>query len=127
MLVVATELKHSPINGFGLFAAEDIPAGTVIWREEPGFDTRIPMEKLATLPAPAVAFVKHFGYRSPDHPTEYLVCNDDSRFMNHAVPSNTNDGGDSTIARVDIKKGDEITCNYFDFYLFDAGEWAPTQ
>ena len=38
MLLVRTYLDRSAIHGIGLFAAERIPKGTVLWRLEPSID-----------------------------------------------------------------------------------------
>lgn len=89
MLLVPTFVKESGIHGLGVFAAEDIPKGTVIWRFQEGFDTVIPAIALADFPECTRAFIKKYGYRDRAHPDGYVMCNDDSRFMNHAVPSNT--------------------------------------
>ncbi len=89
MLLVSTELRPSGIHGLGLFALEDIPKGTVIWRFQVGFDTVISLELLATLPPCQQTFVRHYGYLSAQRPNAYVMCNDDSRFMNHTEPSNT--------------------------------------
>ena len=40
MLYVKTKIRLSKVHGIGLFADENIPKGTVIWRFTPGFDLK---------------------------------------------------------------------------------------
>jgi len=96
MLLVPTTIKESGIHGFGLFAAADIPKGTVIWTFKEGFDTVIPASLLFEFPDCTQAYIKTYGYRDRLHPTAYVMCNDDSRFMNHSEPSNTDNTSGTT-------------------------------
>ena len=41
MMLVKAQLKESPIEGIGVFAAEPIAKGTEVWRFEPQFDKEI--------------------------------------------------------------------------------------
>lgn len=65
MLLVPTYTAASAIQGVGLFAAEPIRKGTLIWRFEPDFDRLIPQDIFETLPAPARSFVDRYGYLTP--------------------------------------------------------------
>ena len=42
----------------------------------------------------------------------YHVSLENDRFMNHADEPNTFEDGPRTYTRVDIKKGEELTCDY---------------
>lgn len=115
MLLVKTYLDKSKIQGIGLFANEFIPKGTLVWKFVPGFDFALKNEELNKLPKIAKSWIMHFGYFCEEE-GGWVICVDDSRFMNHSENSNTDDTKKvGTIAKKDIHKGEEITCNYFDF------------
>ncbi len=118
MLLVPTYTSASPIEGVGLFAAEAIPAGTLIWRFEPAFDRVIPEDVFAALPPPARAFIERYGYITPQIPGGWVVSLDNTRFINHATDPNTDNTTPQTFARRAIAKGEEITCDYGEFCEF---------
>ena len=114
MLRVRTYLSQSEIEGIGLFAAEPIPRGTLIWKFDPAYDNQY---DLGTIPADASLLremIEHYGYRPGEAPV-YIVCGDNARFMNHSPDANADDIGELTIARRDIAAGEEITCDYAKF------------
>lgn len=118
MLLVKTSLRPSPIHGFGLFADEFIPRGTVVWRFVPGFDARLSREAVDALHPVARAFWEHYGYLS-EVSGEHVMCLDDARFYNHSDDPNTDgielddtDGEGGDVATRDIHPGDEITYDY---------------
>lgn len=110
MLRVRTYLCTSPIHGIGLFAAEDIPRGTVIWKFD-GLDLVFPPSVLERLDPVAVEQLKNYAYLDPKQ-GGYVLCADDGRFMNHADTPNTRETETTTVAAEDIKIDDEITCDY---------------
>lgn len=119
MLKVQTYL--APSHGLGVFAGEDIPRGAVVWELDPRLD-----RLLEEMPAeePERGFVYKYGYRDR-HTGLIVVCLDNARFMNHAdepnttpVPANGHAYG-ADVATRDIRKGEEITCNY---RVIHAGE-----
>lgn len=120
MLMVKTRLGPSSIAGIGLFADEDIPAGTVTWRFVPGFDQLFLEQDIEQLPEPARSELLTYTYKHPET-GRYVYCLDNARFMNHAVEPNTRgvhaaasiEGYD--VATRHIAKGEELTCNYFTF------------
>lgn len=114
MLTVRTYLGPSAINGIGLFAAEPISAGSVVWIRHK-LDIAISDADLADLPAPALHQVAHHTYR--DIVTgERILCGDNARFMNHSDDPNTGQlNPDVEIALRDIEVGEELTCNYRTF------------
>lgn len=120
MLMVKTRLGPSPIAGIGLFAGEDIPAGTVTWRFVPGFDQLFSEQQVASLPEPARSELLNYTYKHPET-GRYVYCLDNARFMNHADDPNTRgvheegtiEGYD--VATRDIAMGEELTCDYFTF------------
>lgn len=126
MLLVKTRLGPSQIEGIGLFADQDIPAGTVTWRFDPRFDQVFPPEALDGLPEVSRAQLLNYAY--VHGPTGHLVfCLDNARFMNHADEPNTmgvhaaGEIAGHDIATRDIRNGEEITCDYRAFDgAFDA-------
>lgn len=116
MLLVDTYVAPSQIEGVGVFAAEPIPAGTLVWRLEPDFDRLIPVEQYEAAEPRMRAFLDRYAYPSPDRPGFIVYEVDNGRFMNHSQTPNTDfsDAGGATAIR-DIAAGEEITCNYADF------------
>jgi len=115
MMLVKTYLATSKVQGTGLFAAEDIPKGTLVWQFVPGFDVIISKSDFVLLPDIAKDFLAHFGYYNADE-GGYILCVDDARFFNHSDDANTDNTQEiGTVASRDIKKGEEITCNYAEF------------
>lgn len=116
MLLFATNVAASPIEGVGVFAAEPIPAGARIWELEPRLDRLFPIDELDSLPPAAQAFARRYGYVSGDDRTKWVLELDNGRFMNHSTSPNTRfDAPDGGYAIRDIAPGEELTCNYADF------------
>ena len=117
MLLVNTYVAPSSIEGVGVFAAEPIPKGTLIWQLDPDFDRLIPMSRYQNAPPHQRVLFDRYAYPSPDLPGFLVYEVDNGRFMNHSQDPNT-DFSDSGGARTirDIAAGEEITCNYSDFY-----------
>jgi SET domain-containing protein len=112
MMMVKTYLGASKINGFGLFAKEDVKAHTLMWQFVPNFDLELAAEVIESL---APDFIKHYG--SKVEPNIYLLCGDNARFMNHSENPNMSGAGGQNFALRDIRAGEEITCNYREFDL----------
>ncbi|MBI3581805.1 MAG: SET domain-containing protein [Nitrospinae bacterium] len=115
MLLVPTYLSQSSIHGVGLFAKEDIRAGTIIWEFTPHFDVRVPISNVRNSPANIKDFLSHYAYLPHDNPDHYVICMDNARFINHSDNPNTDDTTGLTIANKDIKRGEEIVSNYAEF------------
>jgi len=112
MLLVKTYLDKSPIHGIGVFAGEDIRKGRKIWVFAEGFDHCFTPKQFARLPKQARDFLKSYGYRVDG---EVLFTVDNDRHINHSETPNTYLHDGYAIARVDIKKGTEITNDYREF------------
>jgi len=114
MILVKTELKPSTVHGLGLFAAEFIPKGTVIWEFREGVDHRIPKELVDALPDPARSTVRHY---SALWGGGYVVSADDARYFNHSDTPNlvTLASPDVDIATRDIHPGEELFEDYYEF------------
>lgn len=114
MLRVKTYVDRSPIQGIGLFAAERIRSGTIIWEFTPMFDLTFQLEELQALWEPARKQIEKYSYFEAQK-NVYVLCGDDARFMNHSDAPNTVElPGLRTAAARDIAEGEEITCNYND-------------
>lgn len=114
MYLVKTYLDKSPISGIGVFAGEDIAKGALVWKLVRGFDQVFDPAILPTLPNEAQSYISRHGwlwkgkiYMSADH----------GLFTNHADDPNTIESEDREMefAARDIKKGEELTCNYREF------------
>lgn len=117
MLIVKTQLKYSEIHGLGCFADEDIKKGQIVWRFDEGIDLIFTEEQLKQLPSSFKEFLKVYAY-SPMSEAEktYILCADHARHMNHSENPNLDETPEGlNVALRDIKKGEELTCNYKQF------------
>ncbi|MCU1287968.1 MAG: hypothetical protein JWN60_197 [Acidobacteria bacterium] len=126
MLLVKTKLGVSCIEGIGLFAAEFIKKGTILWRYNSLIDLRLTAREIGELDDCCREQIKKYTYREKDS-NLYVLCGDDARFFNHSDEPNcldVCDGGenDVTIASRNINQGEELTCNYalFDMDLIEG-------
>lgn len=117
MLLVNTYIAASSIEGVGVFAARPIAAGEIIWRPDPDFDMLVSMEKYASAPSHLRELLDRYAYPSPVKPGYLVYETDNGRFMNHSEMPNTDFSrlGEGTALR-DIAAGEEITCDYREFY-----------
>lgn len=123
MLLVETYLDKSSIHGIGLFAAQDIPKGTLIWLFNQLLDKKYTKDELKCIKGPVCEQIFKYIYLDIISGI-YVLCGDDARFFNHSDEPNCldlyfsdrEDGG--TFAARNIKIGEELTCDYrtFDVY-----------
>jgi hypothetical protein len=115
MLHKAIVVKNSGIEGKGLFASEEIKAGEVIWRKDPG-EARFHIDVIRSWPKEKQEKFFWHAYQVDDewyHGPEDGVVTDPADYMNHSCDPNTWFVDDETmVARRDIKKGEEITYDY---------------
>ena len=125
MLLVKTYLDRSKIHGIGLFAAERIAKGTVIWRRSPEIDLLLEPAQLDRLAPPAREQIEKYTYLDR-HLGKLVLCGDDARFFNHSDEPNCldfpDDTGGTTVAKRDIEAGEELTSDYASF---DANHREP--
>jgi hypothetical protein len=133
MLLVPTYLDKSTIHGIGIFAAQAIPRGTVVWRLHPGLDVLLEADTIERLAPPARAQIEKYTYLDPVL-KKFVLCGDDARFFNHADAPNCRDAPDHdggvTIAARDIASGEELTCDYAEIDVHYARDrnhrsWDP--
>jgi SET domain-containing protein len=116
MMLIPTYVAPSRIEGVGVFAAEDIPAGALIWRLDERLDRLLTRADVAALPEVHQAFVERYGYPYPHDPTMTIVELDNGRFMNHSTAPNTVfSDPDAGFTRIAIPAHEELTCNYAEF------------
>jgi uncharacterized protein len=110
MLQVRTYLDKSPIDGFGLFAAEEIPKGTVVWEYNPTID-----KEISGFVASRIEFEYITKYSFYDKQLNlWILSGDNDKFTNHSdYPNTAPDAEGKMIALVDIHKDDEITSDYY--------------
>jgi SET domain-containing protein len=117
MLLVRTYVAQSAIEGVGVFAAEPIAKGKAIWRLEPDLDRLIPMEKYRAAPPFLKDLMDRYAYPSADYAGHLVFEFDNGRFMNHSERPNTDfSAAAGGVALRDIAAGEEITCDYGEFY-----------
>ncbi len=120
MFLVKVHLRPSPIHGFGCFAAENILNNQEVWVFNPTIDRRIPHDTLDQLPEAAREFLEEYGYvEIVEGQTVVNLNGDFARHMNHSTTPNvvTANNTELFIAARDIKVGEELTCNYYEFSL----------
>jgi SET domain-containing protein len=116
MLLIPTYVAPSRIEGVGVFAAEDIPAGALIWRLNPALDRLLTKAEVAVLSEVDRAFVERYGYPYPHDPQVTIVELDNGRFMNHStVPNTSFTDPDAGFTRFFIPAHEELTCDYSEF------------
>lgn len=125
MLLVRTRLGPSTIHGIGLFLAEFVPKGTVVWRFTPGLDIEIPEETLLTMGEPAREEIEKYAYRLTKT-GPYILLADNARFLNHSnEPNLAASSVAMDVAIRDINAGEELTVDYrtFDADWDSYGAW----
>lgn len=119
MLLIKTKIGFSKVHGIGLFANQFVSKGKAVWKFTPGFDIKLSKQNLEKLPKPAREQILNYTYL--DQKTgEYILCSDDARFFNHSITPNTThfyerDKYGQTVAVKNIKRDEEITCDYRTF------------
>ena len=116
MLLVPTYVRPSRIEGVGVFAAEDIPAGTLIWRLDERFDRLIHRRDVAGQPETLRQFIDRYAYPYPHDPDLLIVELDNGRFMNHSdAPNTVFSDPDAGFTRRAIAADEELLCDYGEF------------
>lgn len=107
MLLQSVSLHENTPFGRGLFATEEIPAGTVVWH--PCNDCE--RYTVSSLSSDQLAYLDDKGYYLKNGDILLPCCN--ACFMNHHCQANVLDYGlDFGIAIRTIHPGEQITCDY---------------
>ena len=114
MLLIKNKLAPSSIHGLGLFAEEYIPSGSVIWKTIDGFDGKVSIESVESLPLVCRKYFEIYGWIENG---KYNFCIDNQKYINHSDNPNciVSDDGSVGIAGRDIEAGEEITEDYRSF------------
>ena len=116
MMLVATSVRASAIEGVGVFAVDLIPAGTPIWALDERFDKVFTEEEVANFPRNVQDYFARYGYPHMEREGFVVLELDNGRFMNHSLQPNTDfTRPDVGYAIADIHAGEELICNYSEF------------
>ena len=111
MIHPSTELRF--INheiGYGVFATERIPKGTITWTLDK-LDREFSPTELETLGEPYHQLLNRYCYRN--NIGSFILCWDNGRYVNHSFRANClSTAYDSEIAIRDIQPGEELTDDY---------------
>ncbi|MCX6793122.1 MAG: SET domain-containing protein [Candidatus Falkowbacteria bacterium] len=118
MIHIKYRLDKSSLHGIGLFAAEDIIKGALIYTPSPALDVNITQEQFDSLDEKEKAEIRWWGFF--DEPTQkWHVDFDVSHFINHStnrtVAQDPNHSDAYLVAVKDVKAGEELTQNYLEF------------
>jgi hypothetical protein len=110
MLIVKTYVAPSSIHGLGVFAAEPLRAGTLIWVFDPVIDQEISDEHLAALPDAVRDIAMTRSFKGENGTT--ILSRDNGVFLNHSENPNLSGGMEGSVAVRDISAGEELTEDY---------------
>ena len=112
MLMVEHFLKEVPGKGMGLFAAQDIKKGNLVWKWDEILSKKFSDREVKALPKVAKDFMEKYAIVEKEG--HWLIDIDNSRFFNHSSTPNIvwENGSVDGYAAYDIKAGDEITIDY---------------
>lgn len=115
-MTIPNYVGPSAIEGVGVFAADPVKAGSVIWVLDEKFDLLVPTAELKALPELPREFFERYGYQHMTRPGLTVLQFDNGRFMNHSDNPNTDfHDPERGWALRDIAAGEELTCNYAEF------------
>ena len=117
MLLIKTYIASSAIEGVGVFAAQPIAKGAVIWHTDRTFDMLVSLATYRSAEGYLKELLDRYAYPSPDKPGFLVYEVDNGRFMNHAEQPNTDFSAFGVgTALVEIHIDEELTCDYRQFY-----------
>lgn len=110
-----------PSAGIGLFANEDISKGSLIWKWDRGLELEFEsIKNLYAHPEPLFSYLTKYSF---SHRGAIRVPIDEDKYMNHSSTPNIDTDGIVGHANQDIKKGDELTCDYTKLGPLDADKF----
>jgi SET domain-containing protein len=105
VLTVNVRVDKSPIHGYGIFATEDIPADTEVWRFDGSVDRL--MSPHDVLRDGVISYVFW-----DDGAGSYVLPGDDAVYTNHSDEPNMGPSGGRWVALRDVRAGEELTEDY---------------
>jgi len=116
MLVIKSFVEKSNIEGLGLFTAQKINKGDIIWFYDPVYDQVFYEDEfkkmLSVLEIGNQEKLKKWIYKRRDN---YVLCSDNAKFWNHSDTPNCGEGNENEIYDIalrDIEEGEELTYMY---------------
>jgi SET domain-containing protein len=121
MICVKTCVGNSATNNLGLFAAEDIHEGTLIWKFDNSTCLLLSTKQIDVLGDShkdnLTSSINHFGC---PHPRGCMIHLDNMRYMNHSDEPNTKTLNDNTmIAIQNIFCGEELFEDYREYSKYE--------
>lgn len=113
-MMVDTELRPSAIHGIGVFLAEDVEAGTILWQFDSRIDRVYSEAEIQSLPQRMQRFLRVYSTWNAEAEL-WVLCGDNGRHFNHSdTPNSVSDGiaFGTDRAACDISAGTELTSDY---------------
>ncbi len=118
MIHIKYKLDRSPEHGIGLFAAEDLVAGQLIYTASPLLDLNISQEQFDSLSEAEQNEVRWWGFKI-EKDNVWHVDFDVSKFINHSYAATVTQSPEHEDAYLittrAVKAGEELTQNYLEF------------
>ena len=114
MLMVKTELGASDIHGIGVFLAEPVRAGQLIWRFDSRIDRVYSDAEIEEMPPILQEFLRTYSTLHAEQKL-WVLCGDNGRHFNHSDHPNTRSLGiafGDDVAASDLSAGTELTSDY---------------
>lgn len=114
MLMVKTELRESLIHGIGVFLAEPVRKGQLIWRFDSRIDRVFSDSEVRTMPEALQGFLTTYSTLHEGLQL-WVLCGDNGRHFNHSETPTTRSMGiafGDDVAADDLVIGDELTSDY---------------
>jgi hypothetical protein len=114
MMMVRTELRVSAIHGIGVFLAEPVRRGQLIWRFDSRIDRIFSDSELSAMPGMMQDFLRTYSTLHGDLRL-WVLCGDNGRHFNHSDKPNTRSLGiafGDDVAAEDLLAGTELTSDY---------------
>lgn len=114
MLMVKTELGASDIHGIGVFLAEPVRAGQLIWRFDSRIDRVYSDAEIEEMPPILQEFLRTYSTLHAEQKL-WVLCGDNGRHFNHSDHPNTRSLGiafGDDVAASDLPAGTELTSDY---------------
>lgn len=118
MMTIPTFVALSQIHGMGLFTYVDIHKGDTVWIFDDLVDQKFTeYEFLEMCEYCSYENYKKFHAWAYFEKDVWILCGDNAKFFNHSDTPNIKEtnGVMYSVAERDIKRGEELTCNYKDF------------
>jgi hypothetical protein len=118
MIHIRYKLDRSGKHGIGLFAAEDLKEGQLVYTASPLLDVNLTQEEFDSLSDCEKEEVRWWGFFD-ESAQRWHVDFDVSKFINHSregtVTQDKNHDKAYLVTTRDIRKGEELTQNYLEF------------